>query len=122
MKYEITVSDHKTYLNIRINESVTVKVLEDFISQTAGKSKKYEIDNFLFDLRHAPNRTGLFDHYYFVYRRSKELGFSPKSKHALVVSPENMVDYGFIETILKNAGYRSKMFLDELAAIEWLEK
>jgi hypothetical protein len=33
-----------------------------------------------------------------------------------------MVDYGFVETFLINAGYQGKIFTDESAAIEWLEK
>jgi len=122
MKYNLSVSDRKTYVRIRINEPVTVELLEDFIRETAEKAKEYGINNFLFDLRCAPNRTTTTDHYGFVYRRSKQLGFKPGSKHALVVNPEDMADYTFVETVLINAGYQGKMFTDELAAIEWLEK
>jgi hypothetical protein len=122
MKYEISVSDRKTYVHIRVNEPVTVELLEGFIRGTVEKSKEYGIDNFLFDLRGSPNRAKSSNHYEFVYSRSKQLGFNPGSKHALVVSTEGMVDYRFVETILTNAGYQAKMFTDELAAIAWLEK
>ena len=46
----------------------------------------------------------------------------PRSKHVLLISLEDMVDYGFVETFLINAGYQGKIFTDESAAIEWLEK
>jgi hypothetical protein len=122
MKYDISISDDKKYLHIRVNEPVTVELLEDFIHETAEKSNECGIDNFLFDLRRAPNRTGSINHYEFVHRRSKQLGFKPHSKHALIVSPEDMLDYSFVETLLINAGYQSKIFTEELSAIEWLEK
>lgn len=122
MKYKISVSDRKTYLNIHVNEPVTAELLKRFIGETAKKAIECRIDNFLFDLRCTTNQTALTNHYEMVYKDSKELGFKPYSKHALVVSQENMSDYRFVETVLINAGYQSKMFTDELSAIEWLEK
>ncbi len=122
MKYEISVSDRKTYLHIRVYEQVTAELLKGFIGETAEKANECRIDKFLFDLRCAHNRTNLFNHYEMVYKQSKKLGFKSQSKHALVVSQENMADYRFVETVLHNAGYQGKMFTDELSAIEWLEK
>ena len=122
MKYEICPSDHNTYLYVHVNESVTRDLLKDFIGETAKKAKEAGIYRFLFDLRRAHNRTSLFTHYDLVYNQSKALGFKPDSKHALVVSQMDWNDYSFVETILYNAGYRSKIFTDELPAIEWLEE
>ena len=121
-EYDICVSDRKTYMHVRVNEPVTLQVLNGFMHETAEKANEYEIDNFLFDLRQAPNRTSVFAHYEFAYNQSKRLGFKPLSKHVLLISLEDMVDYHFVETILINAGYQSKIFTDELTAIEWLEK
>jgi hypothetical protein len=122
MKYEISVSGCNTYLHVRVNEPVTAGLLKDFIGETAKKAKECSIDNFLFDLRHAHNRTNLVTHYEMVYKQSPNLGFKPQSKHALVVSQKDRDEYSFVETILYNAGYKSKIFTDESPAIEWLEK
>ena len=122
MKYGINVSDRKTYLNIRVNHPVTEKLLKSFISETAEKANEFGIDNFLFDLRRARNRSTLSIHYNMVYNLSKDLGFKFFSKHALVVSQEDLYDYSFVETILINAGYQSKIFTEELCAINWLEE
>ncbi len=122
MKYEISVSDGKTCLHILVKEPVTPELLKNFIGETAKKANECGIDNFLFDLRRAPNRTVLFDHYDMVYKQSRNLGFKSGSKHALLVSQEDMDDYSFVETILINAGYKCKIFTDELPAIGWLEK
>ena len=103
-------------------KEVGYNTIRSMLRETAEKANEYMIDNFLFDLRHAQNQAGLFRHYDMVYKQSKKLGFKPRSKHALVVSQDNMADYSFVETVLNNAGYQSKMFTDELSAIEWLEK
>lgn len=121
MGYEISVSDHKTYLHIRVNKPVTFELLERFIRETADKANIYKINNFLFDLRQAPNQTSMINHYDMIYEQSKKFGFKPSSKHALIISREDKRDYSFVETVLINAGYKSRMFLDELSAIEWLE-
>lgn len=121
MEYEINVSDRKSYLYIRVHEPVTAELLKSFIAEAAEKANGCRIDNFLFDLRRAHNRTALFNHYEMVYNQSKKLGFKALSKNALVVSQEDVDDYKFVETILINAGYQSKMFTDELPAVEWLE-
>ena len=122
MKYKISVSGHNTYLHVRVDEPVTAELLQNFIGETAEKAEECKIDKFLFDLRHAHNRTNLSTHYDMVYKQSPKLGFKPYSQHALVVSQKDIDDYSFVETILINAGYKSKMFTDELSAIEWLEK
>jgi len=122
MNYDISVSDRKAYIHVRVNEPVTLQVLKGFMHETAEKANEYGIDNFLFDLRQAPNRTSAFTHYEFAYNQSKQLGYKPRSKHVLLIGLEDMVDYGFVETFLINAGYQGKIFTDESAAIEWLEK
>lgn len=122
MKYTITSSENNTYLHILVTEEVTAELLHEFISETANKSIEYGIDNFLFDLRLSANQANPSTHYEFVYKRSKELGFKPFSKHALLVNSKDIYDYSFVETVLLNAGYQSKMFADESAAIKWLEQ
>jgi hypothetical protein len=122
MKFEISISKRKTYLNIRVKEAVTPDLLKEFIEKTANNSNKNGINTFLFDLRQAPNQTSTIVQYDFVYDKFRKLGFKPGSKHALLTSLENRDDYSFVETILLNAGYRSKIFMDEKDAIEWIEK
>ena len=122
MKFEISISERKTYLNIRVKEVVTSDLFKEFIEKTANNSNKSGINKFLFDLRQAPNQTSPIVHYNLVYDKYRELGFKPGSKHALLVSLEDRYDYHFAETILLNAGYQSKIFTNEKDAIEWIEK
>lgn len=122
MNYDFSVSDRKTYMHVRVNEPVTLQVLKAFMHETAEKANEYGIDNFLFDLRQAPNRTSAFAHYEFAYNQFKRLGYKLYSKHVLLISLEDMADYYFLETFFINAGFQSKIFTDESAAIEWLEK
>ena len=41
---------------------------------------------------------------------------------SIEINPEDMDAYSFVETVLINAKYESKMFTDELSAIKWLEE
>ncbi len=50
MDYDISVSDSKTYIHVRVNEPVTLQVLKGFMHETAEKANEYGIGNFLFDL------------------------------------------------------------------------
>jgi len=122
MKFEISISKRKTYLTIRVKEAVTPELLKEFMEKTGNNSNKNGIDKFLFDLRQAPNQTSSIVQYDFVYDKFRKLGFKRGSKHALLVSLENRNDYRFVETILLNAGYQSKLFTDEKDAIEWIEQ
>ena len=122
MKYEIFLSDRKTYLHISVNEPVTLGLLNDFIGETAKKANECRIDNFLFDLRNAPNMADITEHYLMATKRSPKLGFKSGSKHALLIRQKDIDDYSFVETVLTISGYQSKMFTNELFAIEWLEK
>jgi hypothetical protein len=120
MKYEILISPSKKYLVICVNEPVTAGLLEEFLRATAEKMHESGIDKFLFDLRKAPNRSSLTPQWWAIKNLSKELGFKSHSKHALLVTPELLADYDFVETVQFNAGYRSKRFINESEAIEWL--
>jgi len=122
MKYKVSISDNNNFLYIRVNEPVTEYLLEVFLSETAEKSSELGINKFLFDLRHAPNRAGLGTHYQYVCNRSRQLGFKPFSRHALLIQPADKYTYDFVETVLNNAGYQSKIFEEEELAIKWLEE
>jgi hypothetical protein len=122
MKYEIFLSDRKTYLHIRVNVPVALELLNDFIRETAHMANEYRIDDFLFDLRNASDMADITDHYLMVTQESPKLGFKSGSKHALLIGQKDIDDYSFVETALTIAGYQSQMFTDELSAIGWLEK
>lgn len=122
MDFEISSSADKSFLNIKVENEITPVLLGIFLRATAEESIKTGIKNFLFDLRHASNQTGLGTHHNFVYIKSREMGFKPSSKHALLVNPKDTEDYKFVELLLINAGYDGKMFISEKKATEWLEK
>ena len=122
MVYDIAISDNHHYLHISVDGDLTPDLLDRVIWKKAKKAAESEIDKYLFDLRLAANRTDVTTHYTYVYDRAKELGFKHVSRHALLVDPKNRKDYYFVETILINAGYESKLFTDEAAALAWLER
>jgi len=122
MKYEILTSGNQKYFIIRVNEPMTAGLLAELLRAIAEKMKGSGIEEFLFDLRRAQNLVSLTSQWWAIKNLMTELGFKPQSKYALLVTPELLAEYDFVETLLFNAGYRSKRFINDSEAIKWLEE
>jgi len=122
MKYEIITSENQKYFLICVKEAMTEGLLTELLRATAEKMKRSDMDEFLFDLRQADNQVSLTSQWWAIKNLMTELGFKPHSKYALLVTPELLADYDFVETVLINAGYHSKRFINESEAVKWLEE
>jgi len=122
MKYEISISGNQKYFIIRVNDPMTAGFLAEWLRATAEKMKGSGTDEFLFDLSRAQNQVSLTSQWRAIKNLMTELGFKPHSKYALLVTPELLADYDFVETVMINAGYYSKRFINESDAIKWLEE
>ncbi len=119
MDYEISISDPKAFLYIRINVPVTSDLVKTFIKDAIRKNNELELEKLLIDVRGVKNIASTWNNYNLVYRELKEMGFNRGWKIAILVSPEDS-SHDFIETLAKNAGYHCKLFREENRAIEWL--
>jgi hypothetical protein len=61
------------------------------------------------------------DNYEFARKETTAFGFPTKSRSAFLVRPDDK-SHDFINTAFYNAGYVTRMFSDEAAAIAWLEQ
>ena len=122
MQYEIFIQEGKKHVVMLVHEPVTEGLLEELLRKGAEKSKESGIDKFLLDLRRAANQASLTSQWWAIKNLMKDLGFKPRSKLALLVTPELLADYDFVETLLVNAGYLSKRSTNESEAIKWLEE
>ena len=122
MEFKISVMRGETYVHSRVCEPLTEEVLTELMSATAQKADEWGFNKFLVDLREAPLLVHTVSNYEFAYDKSKRLGFKVGSKHALIVRPDDLSEFGFVETVFNNAGFRLRVFLEETDAIEWLEE
>lgn len=79
----------------------------------------HDISRFLVDVRDATNIASTTEQYQYARRQLVELGVGRTSRIAVLIDP-NDPSHGFIETVLRNAGYNCTLFVDEAFALAWL--
>lgn len=121
MDYQISPAASARYILIKVlvpmTSAVGVRCGTDAVRAGAEKN----IDRFLFDLRDSPNVQSVVDNYEFAHKEITNFGFPMSSRSAFLVRPDDK-SHDFINTAFYNAGYVTRMFTDELAAVAWLEQ
>ncbi len=119
MKYDITLSEDSKFIRIRVFEAINGEMEKEFAGKAISEAKQRNINQFLVDVRGAPNVASSFQQYLFGYENMDELGLDRNSKIA-VLTDEGDRTHDFIETVFMNAGYSCRLFRKEKAALEWL--
>jgi hypothetical protein len=88
-------------------------------AQDIGKNNN--INRYLCDLRGAPNIESVSQNYDFAYEGASEAGLSRNARSALLTDPDDNT-HNFIETLLRNAGFMVKIFVNREEAVAWLEE
>ncbi len=120
MKYKISLSEDKTFLRVRVFETINGKMEREFARNAIKIAKEHKIDNFLVDVRGTSNIANSIEHYLLGYEDINKFGLNRNSKIA-ILADANDLSQNFIETIISNAGYRCRVFSYEDAALKWLE-
>jgi hypothetical protein len=120
MDYEVRLGDGERYVLIRVfvpmDSATGVRVGADAVRLGA----EHSVEKFLFDLRASPNVQSIVDNYEFAHKEIGGFGFPLTSRSAFLVRPDDK-SHDFINTAFYNAGYVTRLFADEAAAIAWLE-
>ncbi|MCX6244601.1 MAG: hypothetical protein NTU98_07825 [Bacteroidetes bacterium] len=122
MKYEISVSEDKSFILINVdgdfndNEEMMMENIKAHqIAQEFG------IEKFLMDLTKTKSNLSPLDRYDFAYndlRKNEEINM--KAKIAMIVSEDDH-SHDFSETVLQNAGVIAKIFRNRDEAIAYLK-
>lgn len=121
MSYEINVSDSGKYIVLRVNENMTRDLAEQLGKEALNLGSKKNITCFLYDLRNSVNIESINANYIFAKQDMKKLEANPNNKVAMLTSPSDS-SHDFVETVLRNAGFNVKLFIDESEALTWLEE
>jgi hypothetical protein len=121
MDYQVSLAASGRYILIKVlvpmTSAVGVRCGADAVRVGAEK----QVDRFLFDLRDSPNVQSVVDNYEFAHKEIANFGFPMTSRSAFLVRPDDK-SHDFINTAFYNAGYVTRMFIDEAEAIAWLEQ
>ncbi|HCY75367.1 MAG TPA: hypothetical protein DHV28_05560 [Ignavibacteriales bacterium] len=121
MSYEIKVSDSGKYILLRVNENMTRALAERLGTEALYLGSKKNINCYLYDLRNSVNVESINANYIFANQDMKKLETNPNNKIAMLTSPSDK-SHDFVETVLRNAGFNVKLFIDEAEALTWLEE
>lgn len=120
MDFEVSMASSGRYILIKVLVPMTsgTGVRCGHEATRLGLAKK--VDRYLFDMRDSPNVQSVVDNYEFAHKETADFGFPKSSRSAFLVRPDDK-SHDFINTAFYNAGYVTKLFTDEAAAIAWLE-
>jgi len=121
MTKEIKVSDSGKYIIVCVNEDMTRSLAESLGLEAMHLGNRKNINKYLYDLRNSRNKESVNANYIFANQDLKRLEPNPSNKIAMLTSP-NDKSHDFIGTVLRNAGYDVKLFVNQSEAIAWLEE
>lgn len=121
MDYQVSLADSGRYILIKVLVPMTSAVGARCGADAVRFGAERKIDRFLFDLRDSPNVQSIVDNYEFAHKEITVFGFPTTSRSAFLVRPDDK-SHDFINTAFYNAGYVTRMFVDESEAIAWLEQ
>lgn len=118
---EIKISDNGKYIIVQVKENMTRTLAERLGLEAVQLGNTKNITRFLYDLRDSRNTETINANYIFAKQDMKRIEPNPENMIAMLTSPDDK-SHDFIETVLRNAGYSVKLFIDEAEAIAWLEE
>jgi hypothetical protein len=121
MDYLVSLAGGGRYVLIKVLVPMTSAIGIRCGTDAVRLGSEENVDRFLFDLRDSPNVQSVVDNYEFAHKEITKFGFPMTSRSAFLVRPDDK-SHDFINTAFYNAGYVTRMFADEAAAIAWLEQ
>lgn len=121
MDYDVSLAGSGRYILIRVRVPMTSAVGVQCGADAVRLGSENQVDRFLFDLRDSPNVQSVVDNYEFAHKEITNFGFPMTSRSAFLVRPDDQ-SHDFINTAFYNAGYVTRMFIDDAEAIAWLEE
>lgn len=121
MDFEVSVANSGRYILVKVFVPMTSATGVRCGNDAARLGLERKVDRYLFDMRDSPNVQSVVDNYEFAHKEITDFGFPKNSRSAFLVRP-NDKSHDFINMAFYNAGYVTKLFTAEAAAIAWLEE
>lgn len=121
MDFEVSLAGGGRYILIKVFVPMTSATGVRCGNDAARLGLEKKVDSYLFDMRDSPNVQSVVDNYEFAHQEMTDFGFPKSSRSAFLVRPDDN-SHDFINTAFYNAGYVTRLFTDEAAALAWLEE
>jgi hypothetical protein len=120
MDYQVSLAASGRYILIKVLVPMTSAIGVRCGADAVNLGSEKNVERFLFDLRDSTNVQSVVSNYQFAHKEIAEFGFPMSSRSAFLVRPDDQ-SHDFINTAFYNAGYVTRMFIEEAEAIAWLE-
>jgi hypothetical protein len=121
MSYTISISDSRKFFRVRVEGDVSADGAREWSAELREASRAQGVRRFLIDVRSSRNVSTVLENYQYAYRNSDELDL-PKNVRTAILTSSDDRSHDVVEIFMRNAGYNVRIFTDESAAVDWLEK
>lgn len=121
MEYCIKVSDSKKYIILKMFVDVTTKLSVRTAIDVDQFAKAYNIDLLLCDVRNVRNIDTVKPTFEYSSNYLMPPGKNLFRKVANLINPHD-TSHSYVTAFMQSKGHDIKEFIDEAAAIKWLEK
>ncbi len=119
--YELGKSPDGSYIYVRsIKQGVTLDLAVRFTDECTTLGEQSDLNRCLIDMRGTTSISSVSGKYEFAYNKAREVGLSHKWKMALL-KDDGDTSPDFLQTVMDNAGWRFKLFVDNGLAEAWLK-
>ena len=120
MKYNITPSNDKKYIIIKIDGNINVESIMQPIMEAHEMGAKLKTNRFLMDATNSRNVDSTVKNFHFAYEDMKHTnGINTLAIVAALVDI-NDHSHDFVETVLRKAGFNFKIFRKLEKAIDYI--
>lgn len=128
--YTLGLSDDNTFIIVRLKKPLTSKITKPFTDETVTLASRRGIGRFLIDARGGSCELDALQTYFFAqdflqaYLFAQEVeNKEGKRFHKLSIVVSQADDtYAFIETVTRNRGIDTRIFIDYNDAATWIEE
>lgn len=119
--FEVSVSEDQSYIRLTVMTSImTFPIAMEATLALKKVNDNVEINRFLLDLSQARSVTSVNEKYEFAYEKLKVIVGEPSKIRVALLKDENENSFRFLETVMRNASYKFRVFDKEDEALEWL--
>lgn len=119
--FEVSVSEDQSYIRLTVMTSImTFPIAMEATLALKEVNDNVEINRFLLDLSQARSVTSVNEKYEFAYEKLKVIVGEPSKIRVALLKDENENSFRFLETVMRNASYKFRVFDKEDEALEWL--
>lgn len=119
--YKLSIPDGASWIRIEIRDSISAEVGRTMLIETVELANIHDIHGILLDVLGAPSVKSVVDQYQLVNNELEKFGFDRFARIAILVRDQDS-SRTFLETTLRNAGYKCSLFTERNFAEDWLKR